>query len=458
MNTPPSTNQFTRRAALGVLGAGALAYMAFGPRGGKDRIKDRIVLDYWEKWTGHEGQAMRKVVSNFNAAQSRIFVRYFSMGGIDQKALVAIAGGNPPDILGMGNFSVPPYAQSNALLPLDHLADEFGIRRDQYAPAVWPMLTHGGKLWGMVNTCGALALFYNKTLFREAGLDPEKPPRTIEELDDAALRLTKTDGRANLDGRELTQVGFLHTEPDWWSWFWGYYFGGSLYDQNTDRALAASRENVAAYEWVRSYPTRLGVERVLTFQSGFGFYGTPENPFLAGKVAMVNQGPWLANMIARYKPDMDYGVCPMPVASAIHDEAAPVGLLDSDVLVIPRGARHPRESFEFIAYTQRPEVVEFLSSAHCKNSPLATSSERFVREHPNRFVAVHNSVAASPRAFIFPRTRTWEQYVGEFNAAMQKIWRLEANPAEALARVQQAAQTNLDLAARARARRQGANS
>jgi ABC-type glycerol-3-phosphate transport system substrate-binding protein len=454
----PSKATLTRRAALATLGAGALAFMALGPRGGKDRITGRIVLDYWEKWTGHEGQAMRKVVDDFNASQSRIFVRYFSMGGIDQKALVAIAGGNPPDILGMGNFSVPPYAESNALIPLDELAAEAGIRREAYAPSVWPMLTHQGKLWAMVNTCGALALFYNKALFREAGLDPERPPRTIDELDHAALQLTRTDGRANLDGLELTQAGFLHTEPDWWSWFWGYYFGGSLYDAETDKALAASSQNIAAYDWVRSYPERLGVERVLKFQSGFGFYGTPENPFLAGKVAMVNQGPWLANMIARYRPDMDYGVCPMPVEASIFDESAPVGLLDSDVLVIPRGARYPRESFEFIAYTQRPEVVEFLSSAHCKNSPLIASSDAFIRDHPNRFVAVHNRIAASGRAYIFPRTRTWEQYVAEFNAAMQKIWRLQEVPGEALARVQSAAQTNLDLAARARALRQGATS
>ncbi len=451
---PQDVQAVSRRAALGVLGAAGLGFALFGPRPARERADGRIVLDYWEKWTGHEGEAMRRVVGEFNRSQDRLWVRYFAMGGIDQKAMIAIAGGNPPDVIGMGNFSIPAYAECNALEPLDELADAAGIRRERYARAVWPMLTHRGRLWGIVNTCGSLALFYNKTLFREAGLDPDRPPRTIGELDEYALRLTKTDGRGNLDGRDLTQAGFLHMEPDWWTWFWGAYFGGALYDEASERALADSEANVRAYTWVQSYPRRLGVERVVRFQSGFGFYGTPENPFLAGKVAMTNQGPWLANMVKQYRPDMDYGVAPFPVEASMYDEAAPVGLLDSDVLVIPRGARHPRESMEFIAYTQRPEVVEYLSAVHCKNSPLATTSEPFVREHPNRYVGVHAAIADSSRAYLFPRTRTWEQYVAEFNAAMQRMWTLKEDAPVALARVQEAAQAELDLVAERRRRRQ----
>ncbi|MBL8745206.1 MAG: ABC transporter substrate-binding protein [Phycisphaerae bacterium] len=446
----PLTPAITRRAALTTLSAAAVGYAFLGPRPQRQRSDGRIVLDYWEKWTGHEGEAMLRVVNDFNKSQDRLWVRYFAMGGIDQKAMIAIAGGNPPDIIGMGNFSIPAYAECNALLPLDELASEAGIRKDDYARAVWPMLTHRGKLWGIVNTCGSLALFYNKTLFQQAGIDPERPPRTIDELDEYSARLTRENGR------DLAQVGFLHMEPDWWTWHWGYYFGGSLYDETADRALADSEQTIRAYRWAQSYPERLGVDRMLRFQSGFGYYGTPENPFLAGKVAMTNQGPWLANMIRQYRPDMDYAVAPFPVDSAIEDPDAPIGLLDSDVLVIPRGARHPRESMEFIAYTQRPEIVEYLSAVHCKNSPLARSSDRFVKNHPNRYVSVHAAIADSPRAFLFPRTRTWEHYVAEFNAAMARMWTLREKADIALASVQRAAQAELDEAADRRRRREAA--
>lgn len=456
----------TRRAALGTLGAAALGYAVFGPRPETVRSDGRLVLDYWEKWTQNEADAMRAIVDRFNASQDRLWVRYFSTGTIDQKALIAIAGGDPPDILGLGNFSIPSYAEAGAVVALDDLASKAGIRREDYAPALWPMVTHappragGARLYGVVNTCGSLALYYNRALFREVGMDPDKPPRTIGELDEAHRRLTRFEGMetgAWPSGGEppaLVRAGFLHNEPNWWKWHWGYNFGGSLYRADSDTATADDEANVRAYEWLCSYPRAIGAKNVVKFQTGFGVYGSAEHPFLTGKVAMTQQGPWLANVIHQYKPGLDYGVAPFPVEDSIFDEARPVGLLDCDVLAVPRGAKRPEASFEFIAFTQRPENIEALSAAHGKNSPLVKQSEGFERGHVNRYVRVHSRIANSPRAFAFPRTRTWPEYVAEFDAAQQRMWRLEAEPRAALAQVRAAAQAQLDRAAEARRRRE----
>jgi ABC-type glycerol-3-phosphate transport system substrate-binding protein len=251
-------------------------------------------------------------------------------------------------------------------------------------------------------------------------------------------------------------VGFLHTEPGWWSWVWGFHFGGSLYDAQTGpagRATAAAPENVAAYEWVQRTPRRYGTQALIAFQTGLGFYGTAEHPFLMGKVAMTNQGPWLVNNIRAFKPDLDYAAAPFPVAESIYDPDRPVGLLDADVLVIPRGARHPQASFEFVAFTQRPENAEALALAHCKNSPLAALSERFAAAHPNRSIAAHDAIARSPRAFLFPRTRTWPQYEDEFDNGLERIWRLTEPAASVLATIEQRAQGQLDRAEAGRRRR-----
>lgn len=449
----------------------ALGYAVLGPRPAKERSDGRVVLDYWEKWTQNEADAMRGIVDRFNASQSRLWVRYFSTGTIDQKALIAIAGGDPPDILGLGNFSIPAYAEAGAILPIDDLASKAGIRREDYAPALWPMVTHSApgngsqkssaKLYGVVNTCGSLALFYNRAIFREAGLDPDRPPRTIGELDEVHRRLTRFEGMdagvwPEKPGEQmpgLVRAGFLHNEPNWWKWHWGYNFGGGLYDKATDTATAADAPNVRAFEWLMSYPRAMGAKKVVKFQTGFGVYGSAEHPFLTGKVAMTQQGPWLANVIHQYKPDLDYGVAPFPVDEAIYDETRPVGLLDCDVLVVPRGVKRPEASFEFIAFTQRPENIEALSAAHGKNSPLVNQSEGFERGHVNKFVRVHSKIANSPRAFAFPRTRTWQEYVAEFDAAQQRMWRLEVGAEEALTGVQKAAQAQLDRAADARRRR-----
>jgi multiple sugar transport system substrate-binding protein len=450
----------TRRAALGLAGAGALAFAAFGPRGAKEASGGRVVLDYWEKWTGHEGRAMQRVVDEFNASQNRIFVRYLVTAGIDQKTLIAVAGGDPPDVVGLWNYNVPLYAETGAILPLDDLAEPFGVKVENYAPGFRAIMRHAGpdgreRMWATIHTGGTLALYYNKRMFREAGLDPEKPPRTISELDACNEKLTQIDA----DGT-IQRAGFLHTEPGWWSWIWGYHFGGTLTDTTAGRSLADSTENQRAYEWMQRLSKRLGVAQVQRFRSGFATaYDSPRNGFVDGKVAMVVQGPWLANVIKTHSEDqgrpLDYGVTPMPVADGLENDSEPVGLIDSDILCIPRGVKRPEACMEFIAYTQRQDVVEFLSLAHYKNSPLAVSSDEFLRAHPNRGVRVHDAIAKSPRAFLCPRTRTWPQMKDEFDAAMQRMWALDRPAAEELSAVRARIQTALDRAAEQRARRGG---
>lgn len=450
---PGKSASITRRAAIGALAAGGLGFALFGPRGRKTDAGNRLVLDYWEKWTGHEGAAMQRVVDAFNRSQDRLLVRYFVTSGIGQKALTSIAGGDPPDIIGLWNFNVPPYAESRAILALDELAPKHGLNLERYSPGVRQVMTHRGRWWAAVNTAGTLAMYYNKTIFREVGLDPERPPRTIQELDEAHRRIVKREASG-----DLSRVGFLHAEPGWWQWIWGYHFGGSLYDPGSETATVSDARNLAAYHWYSGYTRDLGFDKVERFRSGFGSYNTPENAFLTGKVAMVIQGPWLANMVEKFAPRLDYGVAPFPVEASAYRDGSPVALIDTDVLVIPRGAKNPEASMEFIAYTQRQDVTELLATAHCKGSPLTEQSEEFLATHPNRGVKLHSDLFASDRAFVCPPTRVWQEIKDKFDVAALSMWSLKQSPEDALAQMQTTTRGLLDHAAEQRRRRYGARS
>jgi hypothetical protein len=189
---------------------------------------------------------------------------------------------------------------------------------------------------------------------------------------------------------------------------------------------------------------------------------------------MIVQGPWIANLILAFKPDLDYGVAAFPISDGgcrradMADEQAgslsaipnltsaikdPVGLIDTDVLVIPRGARNPEASMEFIAWTQRQDMTELLATAHCKPSPLAVASESFLANHPNKGIRVHYDIFNSPRAFIAPPTRVWQQFKDEFDTAVQKMWRLEQPAPRVLADLQVRVQGLIDHAADERRRR-----
>jgi len=397
---------------------------------------------------------MRKVVEEFNNSQTRIFVRYLSMSGIDQKAMVAIAGGDPPDVVGLWNYSIPVFSEANAILPIDDLASPYPhMALDQYAPGVRPIMLHNGKRWGTINTGGTLALYYNRAMFKEAGLDPDRPPRTISEFDEFARKLVKREGGGG--GGKLERAGFMITEPGWWTWVWGYHFGGAMWDPAKEDSTLLDAEFVAAAEWVQKGVRELGLAESTAFQETFGNYDSKENAFLAGKVGMIFQGPWLANVIKAFKPDLDYGVAAFPVVDHLYRADAPVSCIDTDILVIPKGVKHPEASMEFVAYTQRPQVVEYLATVHAKGSPMAHASEEFVRNHPNRGVAVHNALAASPRAFLCPRTVVWTQLKAEYDAGAVQIRRLEKPAKEILASIQKRSQEILERNAAARQRRGG---
>jgi ABC-type glycerol-3-phosphate transport system substrate-binding protein len=455
------SGDISRRAVLGAMGAAAAGFVAFGPRGtGDDRAKGRTIVDYWEKWTGHEGKAMQTVVDEFNDSQREVFVRYFVTGNIGQKALIAIAGGTPPDLVGLWNFNVPAYAESGAVLRLDDLAAAEGMRLDQYRRGVQEVMTVGrgaGRKWfGVVNTAGTLAMFYNKKLFAEAGIDPARPPRTIEELESAHAKLTTRN-----DKGAVVQTGFLHGEPGWWSWLWGYHFGASIFDEATERATFNRPEHVAAYQWLQRTVRGFGAtdaeaaNALELFRQSFGNYNTPQNAFLAGKVAMVLQGPWLANMVEEFAPALDYGVAPMPCAAAVYDEKNPVALVDTDVLCIPRGAKHPEAAMKFIAFTQRPDITERLALAHCKICPLVKVSEGFYKAHKNRGLAVHTSLADSARAFVVPKTRAWPEIKDDFDSKVRDMMNLKIDSSEALKGLQVRAQGYIDRRVEEHQRRYG---
>ncbi|MCA9428681.1 MAG: extracellular solute-binding protein, partial [Candidatus Omnitrophica bacterium] len=174
----------------------------------------KTILKYWEKWTGTESAAMKEIVGAYNSSQDLYHVQYMEVGGsqIDRKLLLSIAGGNPPDIAGFWNDRIVDYVQNGALLPLDPLMEDSGMKPERYLPRVMDSCRYEGFTWGLPLTPATLALFYNRKLFREAGLDPDSPPRTIAELDAYAERLTKRD-----ETGRIIQLGFSPDIPGWWN-------------------------------------------------------------------------------------------------------------------------------------------------------------------------------------------------------------------------------------------------
>jgi ABC-type glycerol-3-phosphate transport system substrate-binding protein len=404
---------------------------------GSGKEAGRVVIKYWEKWTGFEADAMRAVVDDFNASQNRIFVEFSSVSQIDRRLMLATAGGVPPDVAGIWGKSLPVYAENNALTPLDRLAAEGGVKRDQYIDIFWQICSYRGHLWALPTTPGSLALVWNKKLFREAGLDPERPPQSLAELEQFNDKLVKR----RPDG-SLAAVGFLPAEPGWWNEIWGWWFGGELWD-GRKTITANSPDNVAAFEWIASYPRRFGVRDVLAFRDGFGNFASPQNPFFTGRVAMVLQGPWIYNFIKNFAPaDFEWGVAPFPSVDPARFQN--ITQVETDALVIPAGAKHPKEAFEFIRYVNSQKPMEKLCLGQRKFSPLRECSAEFFQKHPNPHIGEFLALAKSPNARFVPQLTVWSLYSNDMTQAFGRVWTEKATARESLDEVQQHVQQAFD--------------
>jgi len=437
----------------------AAALLAGCSRPGDRTADGRVIINYWEKWSGFEADAMQAVIDDFNRSQNRIEVRMLSVSEVDTKLLLATASGHPPDVAGIWSENIPDFSEKGALTPLDAGLARTGIGASHYIPLMWELCRHRGFTWGLPTTPGCVALFYNKKLFRAAGLDPEKPPRTFAELEAASRRLTLVDlergGRtvrvsfADLTPDEraarrysLVQVGHLPQDAGMFVSAWGFWFGARYYDGDR-RILASDPGNLAAYHWLQDTAQTYGVGNLRDFVASFGVSQSAQTPFLGGIEAMVVQGPWMPNFIAKYSPGIEWGVTACPAADGVAG-GAPVTVVQCDVVVIPKGAAHPHEAFEFITYLQRLEVAEKLAKAQQKFTALSEVSPGFLQGHPNPAIGLFMELARSPGACHVPRLSIWHEYDAELSVATERVLSLRATPEAALAEVQERVQWKLD--------------
>ncbi len=362
-----SRRDFLRAA----IASGTAAAMMSGalPAFGKPNA-EQAFLNYWTGWSGFEFDVLQGLVDKFNTENPDTFVNMTTVFGQYDKVLTAIAGGNAPDIVSaVWLHELVSMAARGALTPLTAFAESSGIDGSAYFPQLWDNWQWNGELWGIMCTSNANVLAYSPSRFEAAGISA--PPTTIAELDEVNMKLEKLDADGNIE-----QVGLL---PDNLRW-WGLVFGGTFYDEATQKITANDPKVVAALEWMSSYWSRLGPEKVAAFTSGFGDYMSTQNSFFAGKEGFKSVGEWFIQFQKQFAPDLDMEFISAPVPEGGRANCTTFG---GSVFTIPAGVRNPEASWSFIEWLSRDENIgEFcygIQNIPPKAAPA--SEERFVSDH-----------------------------------------------------------------------------
>jgi len=254
--------------------------------------------------------------------------------------LLAVVGGDPPDVMAQWQNVIPTWADSRLILPLDDLMssqDREIFAREAY-PIVKKIGTYRGRLYGLAVGVNTWACYVRLDHLREAGLDSEKLPTTLEELVQWGRRLDRSDSAGN-----LTRLGFL---PQWLL-FYAPLFGGGFYDEATGALTLDTPANRRALGYSVEQRKQLGIDRVTRFDSaqnaGFGV----EWPFATGSLSMTVDGQWRVEQLGRFAPGLPYRVIPVPPPQGGQERA---GYANGNFMIVPRGAKETRGAWEFIRY------------------------------------------------------------------------------------------------------------
>jgi multiple sugar transport system substrate-binding protein len=336
-----------RRAAI-ILAALVLTLAMTGCHRKTAAEQQVVTIDLWHVWGGEQAAAIDKVVRAFEASHPGIRVNpVFTRNNLStsQKFFTAVAAETPPDVVFVDGPQVAPWAEWGALEPLDERLARAGVRAEDYFEPCWRQCEYKGKVWALTYCADPnFGFVWNKDRFRQAGLDPDKPPRTIEELDEAAEKLTTRNAAGDLES-----IGFIpwaQYGPANSVFTWGWAFGGSFYDDATFTVTADDPKVVNALAWMISYCDRFDARKISALEAGFG--SAEQDPFYTGKMSMRCLHIGGIVDIGKYAPNLDWGVSFIPSPATGGEEHS--SWVGGWCMSIPVGCKHPEEAFELIRW------------------------------------------------------------------------------------------------------------
>ena len=301
---------------------------------------EKITLQFWNVFTGSDGDILREIVDNYNKTNTdniEIQMDIMPNDQLQQKLPAAIATGTAPDFVLFGVENIAPYVSNDSLEDISDFWDVTGVDKSNILENVLELSHVDGKLYGTPMQYNVSYLYWNKDLFEEAGLDPEKAPATMEELAEYAVKLTNP---------EKNQYGLaLPTSVTYMQFLWAN--GGDADDPDTNTNLLNSEENVKTLEWLQD----LTVNKKVSPSSITG----PEADTMlqAGQIGMYMSGPWQINGLRAQ--GITFGIAPCVAGSA--GAFSPAGGCS---YVIPKGTEesHKLAAYKFMQYWLTDDILK----------------------------------------------------------------------------------------------------
>lgn len=298
-----------------------------------------------------------KYIAEWNTANPDFQVKPELVGWAQcqDKATTLAAAGSPVGMAYVGSRTLKEFALNDMIVEVPMTEEE----KASYYPHIVSTVTFQDTQWGVPVAFSTKALYWNKDIFKAAGLDPETPPKTwAEEIEFAKIIKEKTGTPGyGLSAKTMdnTMHQFLH---------WVYTNNGSVIDAE-DNITLDSPENLAALQAYKDI-TPYSVEGATAYEQN-----EMRAIFLDGKVGMLQASAGTATRLA--ETDINWGVTTLPLGP---NATGPGTLLITDSLVVFKGTGVEEKATEFAKYITSPDIqIQYEMSPDAGLTPLRPRPE-----------------------------------------------------------------------------------
>jgi sn-glycerol 3-phosphate transport system substrate-binding protein len=275
-------------SAAAVLATELTMYYPVAVGGPLTKIVDGMVDDFMKENPGIKVKAI--YAGNYNDARI--------------KALAALKSGQPAQLSVMFSIDIYELIEQDAIIAFDDVVESDAEKAwlDSFYPTLMENGRTAGKTWGIPFQRSTIVMYYNKDAFRAAGLDPEKPPATWDELVAAGKKLTQSDG--SQWGAMIPSTGY----PYWMFGAMTMQNGQVLMNGEGNTTYYDHPDVVAALQFWKDLGAKHGIMPEGTIE-----WGTLRQNFLEGKTAIMWHST--GNLTAVKKnAKFDFGVAMLPAS------------------------------------------------------------------------------------------------------------------------------------------------
>lgn len=289
----------------------------------------RTILAFWHTYNDLEERVLKDIIKDWEKLNPKFTVRpvRIPFDGHKPKLRTALTVGQGPDMARVDWSFVCELARKNAVIDLETF--EFSKIREQYLRAPLETGFIDGKYYGIPDQTTCVAMFYNKQMFRDAGLEP-KVPATWEEFVEVGKKLTDSS-----NGR----YAFAMLNTLWWNLPFFNTYGARIISADGKKCELGSEQAIAALDMMCRFANEDKIEAGAWRPGAI----SPEQGFVNGKYAMIFMGPW---NLAKFKnTNMDFGVGLIPAGP----EGSSTNVGGTDTVVF-KHSKHAKEAYDFLTF------------------------------------------------------------------------------------------------------------